>query len=132
MPTSPHADLTAALSEHSCVGLAMVYGSVARDEARPESDVDVAVMGARLLSDAELLGLTRSLSQATGRPVDLVDLRVVHGTLLSEIFRSGVRILERDATLYPALLYRHLVDEADFRPIRDRILNERREAWIGA
>jgi hypothetical protein len=29
-----------------------------------------------------------------------------------------------------ALIYRHLVGQADFVPLRDRIIDERRAAWI--
>ena len=32
---------------------------------------------------------------------------------------------------YAALIRRHLFDAADFQPYVDRILRERRQAWIG-
>ena len=130
-PMTAAADvLRRVLARHPAVGLGVVYGSVARGAARPESDVDVAVMGARRITPDETLALVRDLAEATGRPVDLVDLRDAHGALLHEILRTGARVIERDAALYPALLSRHLIDEADFGPLRDRILADRRRAWI--
>lgn len=120
------------LAGHASVGLAILYGSAARGTARPGSDLDLAVMGVRPLTPGQTLALLADLGQASGRPVDLVDLRTAHGTLLHEILRTGTRVLERDSALYPALLSRHLLDEADFRPLRERILAERRQAWTGA
>lgn len=117
---------------HPAVQLAVLYGSAARGEAGPESDLDLGVMGPRPLSAAEVVALIEDLGRAVGRPVDLVDLRAAHGALLAEVLRTGVRVVEADAALYPTLLRRHLLDEADFRPYRDRILAERRRAWLGA
>lgn len=114
------------------VELAIVYGSVAAGAAGPESDLDIAVTGRQRLSADQRMALVEALARSTGRPVDLVDLRDVHGPLLAEILRTGVRVLERDVTLYGTVLSRHLLDEADFRPYRDRILADRRRAWIGA
>ena len=109
-----------------------MYGSVAAGAAGPESDLDIAVTGRQRLSADQRMALVEALARSTGRPVDLVDLRDVHGPLLAEILRTGVRVLERDVTLYGTVLSRHLLDEADFRPYRDRILADRRRAWIGA
>ena len=57
------------------VRLAVLFGSLATGRERPDSDVDIAVLADRPLSaelKAEWVG---SLAAATGRPVDLVDLR---------------------------------------------------------
>ena len=128
---TPLPNLAPALDRFPEVGLAIVYGSVSNGTAARDSDLDIGVMGERRLSMATRMRILDALSNATGRAVDLVDLRTTHGTLLGEILRTGVRVSERDATLFPDLLRRHLIDEADFRPYRDRILAERRRAWIG-
>ena len=70
------------------------------------------------------------LAGATGRPVDLIDLRCVGEPLLGEILKHGKRLFERDEQSYAELMRRHLFDAADFRPYRDRILAERRAKWI--
>lgn len=132
MMRHPAPEIGPALAAHPHVGLAIVYGSVAAQTATAESDLDLGVMGARPLTPSQRTALIADLALHSGRPVDLVDLRTTHGTLLREILRTGVRVLEQDATLYPALLHRHALDEADFQPIRDRILAERRRGWIGA
>lgn len=124
------ADLTRLLVDHPEVELAILYGSVAQGTETPVSDLDLAVLGAHPLSAEASMDLIGDLASLTGRPVDLVDLRTTHGTLLREILRTGIRIVETDDALFPSLLSRYLIDEADFGPIRDRILAERRHTWI--
>jgi hypothetical protein len=63
-------------------------------------------------------------------PVDLIDLKRTGEPLLGQILKHGVRLMGSD-TDYAALLTRHLFDAADFLPYRNRILAERRRAWIG-
>lgn len=111
---------------------AIVFGSLARGTARPESDLDVAVgVPDRPLSAAEKMVLIEQLAEVAGRPVDLVDLRTVGEPLLSEILRDGIRLHGTEAQ-HAALMLRHLYAEADFLPLQRRILAERRLAWIGA
>jgi uncharacterized protein len=43
---------------------------------------------------------------------------------------AGQRLQGNDET-YARLLSRHLVDAADFLPYAERIVDERRRAWIG-
>lgn len=76
------------------------------------------------------MALIGDLSQAVGRPVDLIDLHVAGEPILGQILKHGVRLLGSDAD-YAELIKRHLFDEADFMPYRRRILAERRQAWIG-
>jgi len=53
--------------------VAILFGSRARGENRPDSDVDIALLGR---TNLDLLGLTNDLMQATGiNDIDLVDLR---------------------------------------------------------
>jgi hypothetical protein len=65
-----------------------------------------------------------------GRPIDLVDIHAIGEPLLGQILKHGKRILGSD-THYANLIRRHLFDVADFLPYRNRILAERRQAWIG-
>lgn len=110
--------------------LALVYGSVARGTPQPDSDLDIAVASERgALTEEERMGIIGALAQETGRPVDLVDLQAVSPLLLSEILRHGHRI-RGDDTAYGRLISRHLFDQADFAPYRNRLLKERRAAWM--
>ena len=78
---------------------AWLFGSRARGEARPDSDVDVAVL---LRSDPPAtleglhLGLESDLEQACRLPVDLVIVNRAPPDLVHRILRDGVLLLERD------------------------------------
>lgn len=110
--------------------LALLFGSLARGGGRPDSDVDLAVQAGQPLSAQERMDLIDAIAQAAERPVDLVDLRTAGEPTLGQVMRHGRRILGSDAA-HGRLLYRQLVDQSDFMPLRDRILEERRVAWIG-
>lgn len=76
------------------------------------------------------LTLTQALAEQTGRPVDLVDLATVTEPLLGQVVQHGRRLLGSD-TQFAQLISRHLIEQADFMPYRNRVLAERRMAWIG-
>ena len=122
--------LTAALAHHPDIELAIVFGSVARGEARHDSDVDVAVRKAAPLDVDEKIQLIAELATATGRPVDLIDLRTVGEPLLGQILKHG-RMIRGEATDRAALMQQHVYAMEDFMPYVDRTLEERRRAWIG-
>lgn len=124
------ASLRKVLSQFPTLVLAMVFGSVASGRARSDSDLDIAVTAGRPLSVDEKIAMITSLSDSTGRPVDLVDLSTVSEPLLGQVIRHGRRLLGSDSA-YGRLLSRHLFEQADFMPYRKRILAERRLKWIG-
>ena len=110
--------------------LALVFGSVARGQASADSDLDIAVSAQQPLTVTEIIEIIASLAERIGRPVDLVDLSVVAEPLLGQIVRHGRRLLGGDEA-YGQLICRHLYEQADFMPYRNRVLAERRMAWIG-
>lgn len=119
-----------ALADEPDIELAIVFGSVARQRARFDSDVDVAVKASKPLDAADTIRLIDKIAQATGRPVDLVDLRRVGEPLLGQILRHGKRILGSDGD-YAELALRHIYANEDFVPYLKRLLKERSQAWIG-
>lgn len=122
--------VTQALLAHPNIELALLFGSQASAQARADSDVDVAVLAARPLHAEQRMALVNDLAQATGLPVDLVDLRAAGEPLLGQILAHGRRLIGSDEA-QAELLRRHLVDAADFLPYVRRMLQERRRAWIG-
>ena len=122
--------LRQSLTEHGGVRLAILFGSRATGRATPDSDLDLAVQTSAPLTAAGKIALIEKLAQATGLPIDLIDLKHAGEPLLGQILKHGVRLLGSDEA-YAALLTRHVFDEADFLPYRNRILSERRLAWIG-
>lgn len=127
--TTPTESLRNVLSRHPHIELAILFGSLAMDKGKPDSDIDLAVASGTPLDASKKLALITDLAETLGRPVDLIDLARVGEPLLGQILRHGRRILGSDER-YARLLSRHLFDMADFMPYRHRILAERRHTWI--
>lgn len=123
-------NVLAAIRTQPEIGLVILFGSLARGQAHAQSDLDLAVDAGRPLTASEKMALINELAVRTGRPIDLLDLRAIGEPLLGQILRYGKRLLGSD-TQYANLIRRHLFDQADYLPYRDRILAERRRAWIG-
>ena len=123
-------DIRQVLNRHPQILLAVLFGSLAKNTAGVESDLDLAVSADRPLETNDKMQLIEELANLTGRPVDLVDLSTVGEPLLGQIIVGGRRILGDD-TRYALLLSKHLFNQADFMPYQRRILRDRRLAWIG-
>lgn len=67
-----------------------VFGSVARDEARADSDIDLLVEFGRPIGLFGFAGLQRELAAALGRPVDLVTPAAIKPELRDRILREAV------------------------------------------
>ena len=119
-----------ALNTQPGIRLAILFGSLAAGREREDSDLDLAIDAGHRLTAGEKLALMNELAERTGRPVDLVDLQAVGEPLLGQILRHGHRLFGSE-TCYADLIRRHLFDQADYLPYRNRILAERRRAWIG-
>ena len=119
-----------ALAKHPEIELAIVFGSLARGEARRDSDVNVAVQLPTPLDADRKMQLIADIAAITGRPVDLVDLRTVGEPLLGQILKHGRQIRGEAADLVP-LIQRHVYAMEDFMPYVERMLDERKRAWIG-
>ena len=117
------------LSGFADIYLAVLFGSVAKESARVDSDLDIAVLANHKLSSNEKIQLIEAFAQKIGRPVDLIDLFDPPQPLLGQIIKTGRKILGTDDA-FANLVYRNLVDQADFLPLRSRALRERRDAWI--
>ncbi len=118
------------LKKHPQILLAVLFGSLARNVAGIDSDIDLAVSADRPLNVNEKMQLIMDLAEVIGRPVDLVDFLTVGEPLLGQIITGGRKVLGDDSR-YALMLSKHLFNQADFMPYRSRILRERRLAWIG-
>lgn len=71
------------------------YGSFARGDEGPLSDLDLAVLLPPRAEIPDKLGLVAHLSRAVGREVDLVNLREANLDLIHELLREGRQLLVR-------------------------------------
>lgn len=123
------ARLREVLAGFPTIRLAVLFGSMARGTARPDSDVDVAVQADRALAPDVRITITEALALAFNRPVDLVDLRTVGQPLLHEILSGGIQVLG-SRHLWGDLVFRNIMENEDFVPYQKRILGGRRRAWM--
>ena len=119
------------LARYPTIKLGILFGSLAEERATPESDLDLGVAAAESLDTAMKTALIEALAEISGRPVDLVDLQVVSGPILQHVLTRGKLIYCIDRTLYAALIRTMLFNQSDMMPYYERILAERRKAWIG-
>ena len=133
MTTSPDTTLAAIaayLAAQDDLRLGIVFGSVARQRATVRSDLDLAVLAERPLTAERRMELIGELARLTGRAVDLVDLATAGIPVARSALLTGRVLFQRDTATYPAQVSRILIDSADFLPYRNRLLRERREAWM--
>ena len=77
-----------------------LFGSQARDAARPASDIDLAVLTARDAIDAETRWtVQQDLSIDLGRDVDLVDLRGASTVMQVQVLAHSQLLFEADPTV---------------------------------
>ena len=116
------------LSKYPEIKLAILFGSQATGKATNDSDIDLAVLAGAPLSSITTLPLIEEIGLEFGRPVDIIDMYHAPEPILGQVFK-GKKLLGDNPT-YAALLTRHLLNTADFLPLQQRILSERRAAWI--
>jgi len=65
-----------------------IFGSVARGEGAPSSDIDILVRFAEPKSLLTLVAIERQLASALGKPVDLVTEQSLHPYLRSRVLHD--------------------------------------------
>ena len=73
---------------------ALLFGSYARGDATPDSDVDVIIVGGKNFIPRNIFALAEDLREMTGRDADVFEMREVNaGTPFYEsVMKEGIRI----------------------------------------
>lgn len=117
------AQLREALGGRAGVRLALLFGSWARGNARPDSDIDLAVLG----PEVDRLGLAAELTNAFGLDVQVVALdRDLGVPMLEELVRDAIVVCEGAPGAAASWRTRALVDLETDRPWYARM----RDAWL--
>lgn len=109
--------------------IAIVFGSSATSITTDDSDIDVAVAYDRQLDEKRKMALIDAMATEFGKPIDVVDLLAVTGTVLQQALCKGKVVVKRDTELYARLILKMLYNQADMMPYTRRILRERAEAF---
>ena len=116
------------------IQVGILFGSLAHGHGQLHSDIDLAVAaqdnrGIDIQARTEII---ETLSVACRRPVDLVDLATARGELLRQIVTNGVLVFCRNTQAYAEVIRTLCYDQADFEPLRQQMLQAKRNQWIGA
>jgi len=96
------------------VRLAVLFGSTARGQSGPDSDLDVGVLFET--GQESTAGLEVALARATGRRLDLVGLDTAPPLLRFEVARDGRLLLERTPHAWVDFRARAMTDWWDWAP----------------
>lgn len=123
------AELTTALAEWPDLQAAFLFGSMASQTARIDSDLDLAVLMIGPLTADKKISLIQHLTDLFGRPIDLIDLRQAGQPLLGEIAAKGIMV-KGNASDRGDLFLRSIMMQEDFAPYQQRILQGRLKQWL--
>ena len=98
-----------------------LFGSVARGEARTDSDVDVGILFEKdppATLDAPQFGIEAALERKLGRAVQVVALNRASSDLVHRVLRDGRIVLDRDRAARIRFEVRKRNEYFDMAPIR--------------
>lgn len=104
-----------------------VFGSEARGESSPASDVDIAVLASQPIDAVRRFDLAGDVASRLGRDVDLVDLRSASTVMQAQVMESGERLWVDQSAPVDEFEARILSDYARLNEERAAILDEIRE-----
>ncbi len=96
------------------VRLVVLFGSVARGNARPDSDADIGILGGGFWPQLELGSRIAALLQ---REAHVVDLAAAGELLRFEVARDGACIFERENDVWLRFRAEAMIAYWDFEPI---------------
>jgi len=120
------------LEKQSDIKLVWVFGSVAKGDAGFDSDIDIAITTNNQLTADRKAELISGIALIASRPVDLIDLNAADPVLMRQVLRKGKIIINKDSRFLAEMIKKYLFAMTDWQPYRERILSERRRAWISS
>jgi uncharacterized protein len=130
--TEIHARIRQALAQGPGLRLAILFGSRARGNARPDSDIDLAIVPvdpALSLADENLLAA--NVERAAGAPVDLVRLDQAEGALRWRVARDAVVLLSDPPSEAPRFLARAGIEHDELRELELNAMRRYRARLAG-
>ena len=114
------------LQQEENVIFAYLFGSYARKEQHPFSDIDIAVYLKKYTHD-EYLRLFRILARELDFDFDLVILNKAPPLLRHKVISEGILLFCEDLNVHYNFVFRTLVEALDFKETYNIIINEYRK-----
>jgi predicted nucleotidyltransferase len=113
--------LTGYFSAKTEVLFCVLYGSFAKNKAKPTSDIDLAIYTLNILTAEEKIRIIEELSLVLKRPIDLVDLRNTHVPLSQEILTQGLIVKLSQKSVREKLITKMIYEVNDFLPLKRKV-----------
>ncbi|MHB1394828.1 MAG: type VII toxin-antitoxin system MntA family adenylyltransferase antitoxin [Clostridia bacterium] len=84
------------LIEKALAFIVILFGSAAAGRMREDSDIDLAFLSDKSLSEYEVFNIAQELSSALGRDIDLIDLSKASTVFKANILGTGKIIYSAD------------------------------------
>jgi Predicted nucleotidyltransferases len=120
--------LRGVIDAEPAIRLAYLFGSCARGDFGPTSDVDVALLAAEPIDLMDLAAIGANLGTVTDRRADVVDLRGAPPLLCRQVVAEGELLLVRDPLLkfdFEQEAVRRCEDTRPLRAQQQQLLRER-------
>ncbi len=114
------------IAENYSLNLIILFGSQATGKTNSESDWDIAVKGAHILSLDQRLDMIGEFEKIYPN-IDLVDIRRADPLLLACIALEGKSLFESDPLQFEEFKLFARVQYIDARPLLDRVLKSNKE-----
>ena len=108
MNSSISAQITEYILKELEAEVIVLFGSVVSGCFREDSDVDIAFLSSKDVSEYDLYILAQALAQEIGREVDLVDLKKASTVLKAQIIGKGKCIYVKDKSKFAEFRIRAL------------------------
>lgn len=120
--------LRGVIDAEPAIRVAYLYGSCARGDFGPTSDVDVALLAAQPIDLMDLAAIGAQLGTLVDRRADVVDLRSAPPLLCRQVVAEGELLLVRDPLLrfdFEQEAVRRCEDTRPLRAQQQQLLRER-------
>lgn len=106
----------------------ILYGSYAKNQARPDSDIDLAVLGNKLVDFQQIVDLNNDFIDLI--KFDEIDVKSLHKTnplFRYQVVKYGILLFGdvHDYNQFKAYAFRDYIDSEDLFKLRDIMTNKR-------
>jgi predicted nucleotidyltransferase len=108
------------LARYLQIKLGILFGTLARSQAKIDSDHDFAIAADRTLGIDDKMALIKGLAQLAPRPLDLVNLQTAGGSFLQEILTKYIVLNTTRALELCVDIAAHIVAETEQRVLDTR------------